>query len=54
MLDSLRDGVEAVLTDDATRRRAREIGAAMAGAAPVGDAIEALDEIVAQGAASRH
>jgi UDP:flavonoid glycosyltransferase YjiC (YdhE family) len=54
VLEGLRPAVEHLLADDATHRRARELGAAMADAAPVGDAVDLLHTIVAQGAPSRY
>jgi UDP:flavonoid glycosyltransferase YjiC (YdhE family) len=48
-IEGLRPAVEALLHDGATRRRARELGAAMAAAAPVE---EAIDELVALASAA--
>ena len=53
-LEGLRPAVEHVLADAAMRRRARELGAAMAGAAPVDGAVDALHTIVARGVCSRY
>jgi hypothetical protein len=52
-LEGLRPAVEALLHDEATRRRAQELGAAMAGAAPVEEAIDELVALASEGACAR-
>ena len=52
-IDGLRPAVEALLHDGATRRRAQELGAAMAGAVPVEDAIDELVALASVGAGAR-
>jgi UDP:flavonoid glycosyltransferase YjiC (YdhE family) len=48
-LDGLRPAVETLLHDTPTRRRACEMGAAMAAAAPVEQAIAELEALAAEG-----
>jgi UDP:flavonoid glycosyltransferase YjiC (YdhE family) len=52
-LDGLAPAVQALLHDGATRRRAREIGAAMAAAAPVEEAIDELVALALEGTWAR-
>lgn len=52
-LDGLAPAVEALLHDDATRRRARELGAAMAAAAPVEEAVDELVVLASAGVGAR-
>lgn len=52
-IDGLRPAVEALLHDGATRRRAQELGAAMAAAAPVEEAIDELVALASEEACAR-
>jgi UDP:flavonoid glycosyltransferase YjiC (YdhE family) len=52
-LDGLAPAVQALLHDGATRRRARELGAAMAAAAPVEQAVDELVALASERACSR-
>jgi UDP:flavonoid glycosyltransferase YjiC (YdhE family) len=52
-LEGLRPAVQALLHDEATRRRAHELGAAMAAAAPLEQAVDELVALAAAGACAR-